>query len=980
MGLFLAASAILTGLARGQGKLEGGSETVEMLYRNWTTRDGLPQDHVRVMLGTRDGFLWLGTDEGLARFDGVHFKTYGLHEGLGAITVLSLYEAQDGALWVGTLGGGVSVIRNGGIQRTYGSEDGLISVGTIAEDAGHHIWVASLAGLARLEGEHFVPMKGPDGTGNPPVRSLHFDRTGILWATLSSQLWQWVGEKWKKPEAGAPTSAANFCEDGQGRLWIADAENRIWTRESGKWRSLFLPPMFPSSVNSLSVAPDGTLWIGFYRSGICAIRHDQLILPTTAPEHFSDIAENVFVSPDGQLWLGTSTRGLYSLTPRRISVARVDDKNDSPGVNFIGALAETSPGEFLVGTQGRGYFVWKEGSATVALGQSPFVNGILRTRDGRILGGGTHGIHEYRNGTLTHLNVSPTLVDVWEIREDRDGGLWVGQGNGRLYHVDGTVAHPIDYGGKGDPIKGLVQEPDGTLWIGTRGNGLFRLRGTEAKRFGKADGLPTEVIRVLYLGHDGTLWVGTAGGGLAVRTGDTFHPMTSREGLPDDVVSQITEDDTGRLWLGTNRGLAVFSPEETVKMRAATGDELHPLLLNRADGLRSQEFTITPPVRTSNGEFAFATIDGFATLTPGDFQADPRTPPVIIEQVLANGQPVEVVDGKLTLPPGIERLEIQFTGLHFGAPERLRFRNRLAGLETDWGMASPERRVEYRNLRPGQYRFEISGTIGNGLWSPQPAVVEIVLKPHFWETTWFRIVVIAGTLGLVVVAVRRRERMRARRKIEALKREQAVHTERARIARDLHDDVGASLTQVALLSELAQGDLTTRPDRASNHINEIFTTAQDVTRALDEIVWAVNPAHDTLESFATFLGAFVQNYARSADLTARLDLPATLPATALSSAIRHHLYLATKEVLHNVVKHAQATEIRLTLSIEGPNFHITLQDNGRGLDRTSEPAAPGADGLPNLQERLQQIGGTCTYHSRPGEGTRVEMVVPLARE
>ncbi|MGC4014803.1 MAG: two-component regulator propeller domain-containing protein [Luteolibacter sp.] len=543
--------------------------------------------------------------------------------------------------------------------------------------------------------------------------------------------------------------------------------------------------------------------------------------------------------------------------------------------------------------------------------------------------------------------------------------------------MSGKKLTHADYGGGSDPIKGLALDNKGALWIGTRGSGLYRWKDDESKHFDSSQGLPSSVIRVLMVDRTGILWVGTAGGGIAVLRGDRFVTFSSREGLPDDVISQLAVDDSGRLWVGTNRGLAVFTKSETEAMRSGSPEELHPLLITRADGLRSEEFTIAEPFRTSDGRMAFATNDGFALLKPEDFQNDSRTPPVYIEEILANSKPMEPVNGKLELPPGIERLEIHFTGLHFGAPERLRFRNRLAGLEDNWGAAGTERRVEYRNLAPGDYQFELSGTTGNGLWSTTPAAIKISLAPHFWETGWFRTLVVVSALALVGWIVRRRERMKARRKIEALKREQAVQTERARIARDLHDDVGASLTQVALLSELAQGDLTTRPERASAHINEIFTTAQDVTRSLDEIVWAVNPAHDTLESFATFLGAFVQNYTRSAGLTARLDLPASLPGIPLSSVIRHHVYLATKEILHNVVKHAWATEVQLSLSLHPGSFHLVLEDNGRGLNGTSTPSPGGADGLQNLRERLQQIGGTCVYDSQPGMGTRIEMDVPL---
>ncbi|MFD0892291.1 two-component regulator propeller domain-containing protein [Luteolibacter ambystomatis] len=959
-----------------------------MLYRNWRTREGLPQDHIRAMAGTRDGFLWLGTDSGLARFDGVHFKAFGLHEGLGAVTVQTLYEARDGALWVGTLGGGASVLRGGKLQHAYGSGDGLpsTSVLAVAEDDSGRIVVSTRDGLSRLEDNRFVPFNPPGKKEHQAVKSLFCDLTGTLWVCIAPQeIWRWKADQWMKGSDGGPATASAFCQDREGRLWIGDPDRRLWCRtpESG-WRSYQLPVQ-GGDINMLSSGPDGTVWASMYRRGIFGLQDGGVVVPNTGSANFLDIAETVFVSQDGQLWVGTSTRGLFALTPRKLQLGVVDEEAFGPGANFIGALRETAPGQFLIGSQGRGYYLWQNGAARpVATDPEslPTSNGnaMARTRAGWVLAGGTGGLYDYshQTGKLSRINPSfQPLTDVWQICEGKFQELWIGLGTGELFRLADKKLTRIGYGGSNDPIKGLAMDNQGALWIGTRGSGLYRWNNNETKRYGTAQGLPSPVIRVLMVDREGSLWVGSAGGGISVLRNDKFVSFSTREGLPDDVVSQLAIDDTGRLWVGTNRGLAVITKEETDAMRSGSPEELHPLLITRADGLRSEEFTITEPFRTSDSRMAFATNDGFALLNPRDFQSDTRTPPVYIEEVSVNGKPVEPVNGELNLPPGTERLEIHFTGLHFGAPERLRFRNRLAGLEDNWGAASTDRRVEYRNLSPGSYQFELSGTIGNGLWSATPATLKVNLAPHFWETNWFRALVIISALAFVGLIVRRRERMKARRKIEALKREQAVQTERARIARDLHDDVGASLTQVALLSELAQGDLNQRPERASAHINEIFTTAQDVTRSLDEIVWAVNPAHDTLESFATFLGAFVQNYTRSAGLTARLDLPATLPATPLSSVIRHHVYLATKEILHNVVKHAWATEVHLSLSIHPGSFHLILEDNGRGLNGTSTPSPGGADGLQNLRERLQQIGGTCVYDSHPGQGTRIEMDVPL---
>lgn len=960
---------------------------VEMLVRNWSTREGLPQNHVRAIVRTRDGFLWLGTDAGLARFDGVNFKTFGLREGLGSVAVFALFEARDGTLWIATQGGYVSMLRGGRIERTYGRDEVPFpgQATSFAQDAGGRIWVANTNGIACLEKDRFIPVPGAPAADKKLDSTLFCTREGVVWlgrGTAGAARWQ--AGKWSGPEPGGPQTASAFCEDPSGRLWIGDTSRNLWCREAAGWRSFPVPESVPGRISSIHAAPDGTVWVALYRSGVCGLRDGRFIIPATRGEKFLDLTELVFTGPEGRLWMGSSTNGLYLLTPRRIAFERVDDAEASKGANFIGALIESAPGEFLIGTQGRGFYRWREGRTEPVedgpdLSRTAFGNALLRTRDGSIWIGSSGALLQFRDGKPVPKSAANTIpgIAVWDFCEDRQGGLWVGKGNGELYHLDSSGAQKMAYGGGSDPIKGLAQEADGTLWIGTRGNGLFSLNGADWRRYGIENGLPCEIIRVLYVARDGTLWAGTAGGGLAVRKDGRFHAITTQEGLPDDTVSQLTTDDEGRLWVGTSRGLAVFSAEEVARIAAGPPGDLHPIIITRADGLLSEEFTITPPVKCADGRYAFATTEGFALLRPADFHAEESAPPVFIDRILANDRPVDLTAGKLALPPGINRLEFDFTGLHFGTPERLRFRNRLAGLDQAAGRAGPERHVEYRNLAPGTYRFELAATAGNGRWTPQPAALEITLAPHFWQTSWFLAAATAAAAGLLALAVQRVERRRVRRRLEALESQQALDAERARIARDLHDDIGSTMTQMALLSELAQSAFATEPKRARSHIDEIFTTAKSVTRALDEIVWAINPAQDTLESFAAFLGTFVQNYARAASLHIRLDLPDALPATRLAAPVRHHLYLAAKEVLHNIVKHAGATEIRVRLVLEDHHFRLIIEDNGRGFDTTRPPANPGSDGLLNLQRRLEQIHGTCTRRSAPGTGTTVEIVVQL---
>jgi signal transduction histidine kinase/ligand-binding sensor domain-containing protein len=954
-----------------------------MLWRNWTTREGLPQDRIRAMIRTRDGYLWLGTDAGLARFDGFEFKTYGLHEGLGAVTVLSLLEGSDGTLWAGTLGGGITALRDGKVLRTYTRADGLPndSISRLAEDGEGRLWAGERGMVARLAGDRFEPVPGMPDVGSGWLQTMFLSRDGVLWLSFSGpRVWTWQGGTWSAVKQLGNTLPTSFGEDADGRLWMGDGRGALWCRDNGEWRVIPVQGGATTSLTSISLGPDGTLWLTWRQRGLQGLRKGKTILPVTDGSPFAGTEDRVLATPDGLLWLGSVNRGLFALSPERLQVAIIDE-HDRPGANTIGGLVEEVPGDFLIGTQGRGLYRMREQIvepviAEPQVGPSTTVNCMVSARDGGVWVGTGTGLTCLRGQTSEPVKGElPGWLDVWEVCEDR-GGLWFGTGAGHLYRVDEGVARHVDFG-YDVPVKGMAVQSDGTLWVGTRGRGLFaKVPDGGWKSYGKEQGLLSPVVRVIYASRDGDIWVGTAGGGLAVKRGERFFPVTTRDGLPDDTISQIHEGPTGRLWIGTHRGLAVLSVEEVARIKAGQPGRLYPRVIDRFDGLLSEEFTIVPPVATSDGRWAFGTTRGFVLLKPEDFQADRSVPPVLLQEVLVDGRAIAVKDGTVEVPPGAMRVEFRYTGLHFAAPDRLRFSTRLSGLEQDWGEPGTERTAIYRNVAPGDYRFEVGATAGNGLWTPKPAEVRVLIRPHVWQTGWFRAAVVLLALGAVVFIVRRREQLRSASRIQQLERQQAVEGERARIARDLHDDVGASLTQVALLSQLARSNLTKRPEKAGQHVQQIFDTAKEVTRALDEIVWAVNPQNDTVESFALFLGAFVQNYSHAAGLRCRIDVPESLPGTSMESAVRHHLYLATKEILHNVAKHADAHEIHFSLALDPAGFRLTIADDGRGFDHT-ETGKLEADGLDNLQSRLSQLGGTCTRRSAPGQGTTVEMNLPL---
>jgi signal transduction histidine kinase len=338
----------------------------------------------------------------------------------------------------------------------------------------------------------------------------------------------------------------------------------------------------------------------------------------------------------------------------------------------------------------------------------------------------------------------------------------------------------------------------------------------------------------------------------------------------------------------------------------------------------------------------------------------------------------------LRVQPGRHRFEFNYTALSFAAPEKVQFKHRLEGLESDWIADGTKRSVTYNLLPPGDYRFRVIACNNDAIWNEQGAVLAMRVLPYFWQTWWFKTLAYlagaAGVSGLVWFESRRRHR----RKLESFERQRALERERARIAKDIHDDLGASLTRIAMLTQSASKELQ-HPEVASAHLKRIYGTARELTRAMDEIVWAVNPRHDTLDSVATYLSRFAQDFLEATSVRCRLQMPVRLPTWALSAELRHNLFLAFKEALHNVVKHAQASEVRISLAPQSSSFTLSVADNGRGFAEKNAAAQTelvgdrlsAGNGLENMRRRMEEVGGSCLLETVPGKGTTVSFIVEL---
>jgi signal transduction histidine kinase len=381
---------------------------------------------------------------------------------------------------------------------------------------------------------------------------------------------------------------------------------------------------------------------------------------------------------------------------------------------------------------------------------------------------------------------------------------------------------------------------------------------------------------------------------------------------------------------------------------------------------------------------------------PDHIRDNPDPPRVLIDRVAVDGQILGLYDSRLPLrapartnavdlrhafrlpplPPDHRKVDIEFTSLSYWAPANVHFRYQLRNVDADWVEARAVRAATYPRLPAGHYEFVVTACNNAGVWNERGAMVAFEVLPFFWQTWWFRFGALAVFTSTIIAVVRYVSFRRLRRDMVRLEEQASLHRERARIAKDIHDDLGANLTQIALLGELAQQDRST-PDKAGRRIETISLTARQAIKALDEIVWAVNPRNDTLPHLVDYASQFAVDYLTVAGIRCRLDLPDDIPQREVSTDVRHNLFLVVKEALHNIVKHAGATEVRIRMGLGDEGLRFSIEDNGRGFDHPPDHA--GADGLRNMRQRVADVGGRCTIESRPGAGTTVSFDIPWPR-
>ena len=981
----------------------------DLTARRWGKEEGLPHSDVTAVLQTRDGYLWVGTPGGLARFDGVRFEPIGPPAGRAneVLCVTALCEDAAGRLWIGSRGGGLLSYVDGVVQRiANGAGWRELTVTSIAADKTGDLWVGTPAGLARFAGGRgtlFVTTQ--DGLPSDFVTSVHVARSGTIWITTRGGLCQFRAGRILPLEfqTGSPARSPEFIgvyEDRQGILW-AFGDTYLVNLGEGK-RFNYFGGGGPASerIWSLCEGRDGRLWIGTSGQGLFSFAGGRFQPLALREGRLSSDVRAICEDREGNLWLGTFGGGLVRLRPRtgRLLV---------PSAGLPGGPATCAAfdgaGRIWVGYEHGGLYAsaadrFERPAGDGGGGPQNLVSTICVAPD-RSVWVGTLGAGLWRgqDQTWVQWGTADGLPDddVLAVAVEADGTLWASTRAGGLVRlVAGGLTRwlPLMAGLPSSAIGAILPARAGGLWLGTANGEILRGQGGRFHRVQGTEACAGKAVRALHEDGAGRLWIGTAGGGLVGHTpGESWH-WDTQSGFPDDWVQGILGDDEGNLWLGTAKGV----------YRLARADLLAP---GKAAPPARLLFESDVPVGTTSGcgwpgaarsaagRLCFTTGDGVVSFDPHGVEPGRLAPPVYIEAVWVNAQPLpnavrrragELPPGPGTraptppapvpvrLPSNLRSLEIQFTALDLTAPEKIRFQHKLEGFEADWVEGGTERRVRYGRLPYGQFVFRVKADNARG------TELAFAFPAPVWQAPAALMLYACTAAALVAGAVRWVSYRRLRTRLARLAQQQAMQKERMRIAQDMHDEIGSKLTKISFLSERAKGELQAQHPVAGK-LDAIALTSRDLLQSLDEIVWAVNPHNDTLEHLAAYLGHYATEYLQNTAVECELRLPRGLPHHPLSAEVRHNLFLAFEEALNNTLKHSGATRVRVAMVAAPRSFEITVADNGHGFSPDQpRPKKRGGNGLTNMRQRLAEVNGQCSLHSQMGQGTTVSLRIPLA--
>jgi len=908
--------------------------------------NGLPQNTVQTIAQTSDGFVWLGTEVGLVRFDGNSFVLFDQNTkpALPGNDVTCLFGASDGSLWIGT-SDGLARLKAGTVT-TFTNANGLPgnSIRSVRDGKTGGVIVSTENGEVRIEGSNIIPVANDTLQGPATAYELGLtDNTRVLVSKTTVEIThnRRTQQTWAVGKDFPGTRIQTAFADRESALWIG-TNGGLVRYSSGKIdRFPVTDPLATASILSIMEDSEGNIWVGTETGGLHILRDERFRTFGVRDGLSSDAATTVVEDNAGTLWVGTNGSGLDAISRNGNAFSKVKTLTVRDGLssNVILSLAAAPNGDLWVGTP--------------------------------------DGLSRVRNGTVVSFTSADGLPDdfIRSLLVDADGSLWIGTRRGLAHgNPDATGMHMDIFtqatGLGSDLVGAMARDTNGNLWIATLA-GLSRLQGgpkPTISNFTSADGLSSNIITALLQRSDGTLLIGTQGHGWNLWNRQHFSPV-ARTSLNRTTIHAILDDERGHLWFATANGIARCDCD-------MAGGCSHWMEFGPADGLRGRETaTNSHPSawRSRDGWLWFATPKGLVAVDPAHFPVNTVPPPVALVRFAADDvdMPLHEADS-LKVQAGHNHFQFDYAGLSYTSPQKVRYRYMLEGFDHQWTEAGARRSAYYTNIPPGHYTFRVQAANNDGFWNNEGAALGFTLRPHFYQTLWFYLLLLAFAAALVFLAFRLRL-LRAQREFNA------VLAERNRIAREVHDTlaqgyVGVSV-QLEVLSELLRNQKT---DAA---VRQLDTARQHVREGLAEArqsIWALR-SQDSGENTLPVKLRRTTEQANGNGIEATFSIFGAY--RPMPPGMEREFLRVGQEAIHNVKKHAGAKHLVVQLEYGPAEIALGVRDDGRGF-KVAEgvDSPPGHYGLTGMRERADAIGGTLELTSDLGSGTTVRLQVMTPKE
>ncbi len=930
-------------------------------FRTFSIEQGLSESVVYDLVQDDEGYIWLATGYGLNRFDGLRFQKYFEEHGLNSsrirsllkdsdgriwigsergvnywqadsiyavpelnalqfTTVISIFEDKTGSLWFGTDGNGVWQYSTGNskVITQYSTSNGLINnrVLDIAERASGSLWFGTQEGITVLQNGNFITFREIDNQPIENINSLEADALGNMWIGSKIGLIKYDGEQLQlltTKDGLVHNHIQTLTVTQNNNLWIGTEDGVSFydgkTFENYTVESGLSTKMMYSSMMDL----EGNMWFGTYAGGVNLFlgsyfaNYDAAMgLPNNLVTSFTEDAQDRF-------WISTYGGGITSLQNGSFTDYGLNSRLPD---NQIYTLFTDSKKRTWIGMR----------------------EGLARMKDGRV--------RVFSKKEFPYLRVR-------NVMETAAGTFWIATYDDGIIKYDGQNFEQIstENGLINNRVLHSVEGEDGSIWIATYG-GITRYKNGELQSFAIQEGLPNNAVMNLLKDDKGRIWASTFGG-LAWFDGLRFQNITPDDGLPDRVCYFIHQNKDGLYWVGTTKGVVRFDAEAYFNSDSSQREPAFQIL-NKEQGLIANELNLGAVYEDSDGALWFGTVEGLSRFNPEEYLGNQVPPKVHIVGVHVSGKELSI-NNELVLSYSDNTIEFEYAGINFEAPNQIVYEYRLKGIDEGWQQTSA-RSVKYPSLLPGDYTFQVHARSMNGSWSSDIKKVKFTITAPFWMQWWFWLLFMVAVVGIIVLFY---NYYRARKMID-------IERMRVRIASDLHDDVGASLTEIALQSDFLQaGDIDSE---IKGSLKQIGKQCRKIVSSLDDIVWSIDARNDTLGDLTDRMQDYAIHTLEPKNMRVNYEFENLNMENKLPVAVKENIYLIFKEAVNNISKYSNGDRVDIVLENKNSSFYFRITDNGttgKGTKKTGH-------GLRNMDMRAKRIGADITINTTDGFTIEVE--------